>query len=241
MKKYLLLLTVILSTVLFVGCQYEDDISEPNYVSLAFKPGGANVGVEIDGSSTYDVKVYSANITNADRQFTVNVDASSTLSSEGYTVPATVTIPGGTNEGVFNVQVSDVNLGVTGKTLQLSLQSEPDLSVGKPFKINVARTCVGKEFVVDFVFDGYASETSWSLTDDTGAVLVEQGGYSDDTPTASKSLCLSPGTYTFTVKDAYGDGLTYPNLGSVTLSYAGNELAVIPGDFGAEASVEVSF
>jgi hypothetical protein len=239
MKKYLIILIAVVSMSLFTGCEADQEYIPLNYVT--FESGSLNAGVDVGGTATYDVVVYTANITGSDRQFAVNVDASSTLSSEGYTIPSSVTIPGGSNEGVISVQVSDVNLGVTGKTLQLSLQSEPDLSVGKPFKINVARTCVGKEFVVDFVFDGYASETSWSLTDDTGAVLVEQGGYSDDTPTASKSLCLSPGTYTFTVKDSYGDGLTYPNLGSVTLSYAGNELAVIPGDFGAETSVEVTF
>ena len=239
MKKYLIILIAVVSMSIFTGCEADEEFTQLNYVT--FETGSLNAGVEVGGTATYDVTVYTANITDSDRQFAVNADASSTLSSEGYTIPSSVTIPGGSNEGVISVQVSDVDLGVIGKTLQLSLQSEPDLSVGKPIKINVARTCVGKEFVVDFVFDGYASETSWSLTDDTGAVLVEQGGYSDDTPTASKSLCLSQGTYTFTVIDAYGDGLTYPNLGSVTLSYAGNELAVIPGDFGAETSVEVTF
>ncbi len=241
MKKYLLLLTVMLSTVLFVGCQYEDDISEPNYVSLEFKKGGANVGVDIGGTSSYDVMVYSANITDSDREFSVNVDASSTLSAEAYTVPATVTIPGGSNEGVISVQVSDVNLGLSGKKLLLNIKSEAGLSVGSPFQINVSRTCVGKEFVVAFVFDGYASETSWSLADASGTVLVEGGGYADGAATASKSLCLDQGTYTFNVYDLYGDGLTYPNLGSVTLTYAGNEIAFIPGDFGEGTSVEITF
>jgi hypothetical protein len=241
MKKYLLLLTVLFSTVLFVGCQYEDDISEPNYVSLEFKKGGANVGVDIGSTSNYDVMVYTANIMNSDREFSVNVDASSTLISEAYSVPATVTIPGGTNEGVFNVQVSDVNLGLAGKKLLLNIKKEAGFSVGTPFQINVSRTCVGKEFVVDFAFDGYASETSWSLEDASGTVLIEGGGFADGDATASKSLCLDQGTYTFNVNDAYGDGMTYPNLGSVTLSYAGNELVVIPGDFGEGTSVEVTF
>lgn len=243
MKKYLLLLTVLFSTVLFVGCQYDDDISEPNYVSLEFKKGGANVGVDIGGSASYDVMVYSANTSNSDREFSVNVDVSSTLSAEAYTVPATVTIPGGSNEGMFSVQVSDVDLGLTGKKLLLNIEKEAGLSVGTPFQINVSRTCVGKEFVVAFVFDGYASETSWSIADASGTVLVSvaAGTYKDGDATASKSLCLDQGTYTFSVKDVYEDGLTYPNEGSVTLSYAGNELVVIPGNFDAGTSVEVTF
>jgi predicted component of type VI protein secretion system len=243
MKKYLMLLTVALSTMLFVGCQYDDDMVPPNYVSLEFKPGGANVGVEIDGTSTYEVKVYAANISNVDRQFSIVVDASSTLGAEAYSVPTTVTIPGGTNEASFTVQASDKNLGISGKKLVLNVQNEAGLSVGQNLQLNVFRTCVGKEFVVDFVFDGYASETSWTLSDSNGTVLVNVKAktYKDGTASVSKSLCLDPGTYTFTVKDSFGDGLTYPNLGSVTLSYAGNELVVIPGDFDAETSVDVTF
>lgn len=229
----------VVSMPLFTGCESEGEFPPLNYVT--FETGPLNVGVEVGGSTTEDVTVYSANITNSDRQFTINVDASSTLSSEAYTVPTTVTIPGGTNEGVINVQVSDVDLGLAGKTLLLNIKSEADLSVGSAFQINVSRTCVGKEFVVDFVFDGYASETSWSITDDAGAVVIEGGGYTDGTATASKSLCLGQGTYTFTVNDEYGDGLTYPNVGSVTLSYAGNELITIPGDFGESTSVEITF
>ena len=49
--------------------------------------------------------------------------------------------------------------------------------------------------------------------------------------------CINQGIYTFTVFDVYGDGLTWPTEGSVTLLYGGQVIAVIPGDFGDEASV----
>ena len=241
MNKFIYTLIAAVSLSLFSSCDYEDDFENPNYVS--FSENSANVGVDVGGSSTYDVTVYAANVTGADRQVGVVVEDATTLAASGYTVPSTVTIPAGSNEAVLNVEVSDVDLGLTGKSLVLSLQEDAALSTGENLEIGVNRTCVGKEFVVDFVFDGYASETSWSIADADGNVLVSVPAttYDDGTETASRSLCLSQGDYTFTVGDSFGDGLTYPNLGSVTLSYAGTVLTTIDGAFDEGTSVEVSF
>lgn len=228
------------SLSLFTGCSYDDDYSPPNYVTFE-RDNSVDVGVDIDGSNTHEVTVYTANITGQDRTFDVEVGEASTLDASAYNVPATVTVPGGTNQGTFSVEVSDVNLGLTGKNLVLNLNETSELSTGDSYEINVTRTCVGREFVIDFDFDGYASEMDYTIEDAEGNVLVTGGGYDDGTPTASRSLCLDQGTYTFTVTDAYGDGLTYPETGSITLSYAGDELVVIPGDYGAGTSVEVTF
>lgn len=240
MKKYFLMMLMVVSTTLFVGCQYDDNIEPPNYVTFE-RNRTANVGVDIGSKSTHTVTVYTANITSNDRTFDLMVNDLSTLDAAGYTIPATVTIPGGTNQGTFTVEVADMNLGLTGKKLIIDLAKSSELSAGGSYTINVSRTCVGKEFVINFKFDGYASEISWTLKDAAGVVLVTGGGYKDGAATASRTLCLDKGTYTFTVKDSYGDGLTYPNLGSITISYAGEELEVIGGDFGSETSVEVTF
>lgn len=241
-KHFLKLFVVLLSLGLATSCDYDDDFENPDYVSLQFAPAaGQNVGVEVGGTTNYDVKVYSANITDQDRVFNVNVLPTTTLSSGAYTVPATVTIPGGTNEGTLSISVSDVELGLAGKSLFLGLGSDPSFTTGSPLRINVARVCPGKEFVVAFVFDGYASETSWNLKDSAGATVVSGGGYADGLGSTSRSLCLAQGTYTFTVADSYGDGLTYPNLGSITISYAGSVLETISGDYGEGTSVEITF
>jgi hypothetical protein len=239
MKKYLLLLVATFSMSMFVGCDYDDDYNPPSYA--AFEKSPVNLGVEIGGSTSYDVSVYTADIVNTDRTFDVNIASATTLEAAGYQVPATVTVPAGTNEGVLPIEVSDVNLGLGGKRLELALVPESGITFGGPLRINVNRTCVGTEFVVDIEFDGYASETTWSLADSEGNVLLEVSGFEDGTASASRSLCLDQGTYTFTITDSYGDGLTYPNMGSVTLSYAGEVLAEIPGDFGEGTSVDVTF
>src|SRR5690606_4660605 len=240
MKKQFFLLIMALSLTAFVGCDYDDEFTPPNYVTFE-RVTTANVGVAVGTTSTHTVTVYTGNITSNDRTFDLVANSSSTLEAAGYELPATVTIPGGTNEGTFTVEVADMNLGLAGKKLVINLAESEDLTAGGPYTINVSRTCAGTGFTIDFEFDGYASETTWSLEDAEGNVLVTGGGYTDGTGTASRTLCLDQGTYTFTVMDAYGDGLSYPNVGSVTLSYAGEVLEVIDGDFGAETSVEVTF
>lgn len=238
MKRYIVILVSVFSSALFVGCDYDDTIETPNYVTFE-RNRTANVGVEIGGANTHEITVYTANVAGNDRTFDIEVGSASTLEAAGYEVPATVTVPGGSNEGTFTVEVSDVNLGLAGKKLVLNLKETSELSAGQAYTINVARTCVGKEFVINFIFDDYASEIGWSIKDANGTELVTGGGYTDSTPSASRSLCLDPGTYTFTVTDSYGDGLAEP--GVITLSYAGEVLETIPGDFEEEASVEVTF
>lgn len=241
MNKLIYTLIAAVSLSLFSSCDYDDDMEELNYV--AFGENSAALGVDVGGSSTYSVPVYAGNITGSDRQIEVVIDDATTLAAAGYTVPSTVTIPAGSNEGMLNIEVSDVDLGLTGKSLVLDLKEDAMLSSGEGLSISVNRTCVGKEFVIDFAFDGYASETSWSLTDSDGNVLVSvaAGTYADGTASVSRSLCLSQGDYTFTVGDSFGDGLTYPNLGSITISYAGNVLTTIDGAYDDGTSVEVSF
>jgi hypothetical protein len=231
MKKYLILFISIISFTAFVGCSEDDDIEAPNYV--AFQQG-FNAGVEPGGNATYDVKVYTANITGEDRQFTVNVDPTTTLNASAYTVPSSVTIPGGTNEGTLSISVSDVDLGLEGKRLFLSLGQEPELSTGAPVRINVVNVCPGSEFVIDFVLDAYPGETGYELLDSEGNSVIKV----NSNPGATRSLCLPSGTYTFILRDSYGDGILD---GGATISYAGAVLATLSGDFAAETSVEVSF
>ncbi|MFV9483158.1 hypothetical protein ACNI3T_04930 [Christiangramia sp. ASW11-125] len=233
-KQYLNVIVAVFTLALVVGCDYDEETFEPNFATLQYAPGGQNVGVELGGSTSYDVSVYTGKVLDAAREFTINVGASSTLSPAAYTIPATVTVPAGSNEGTFTVQVSDVDLGLTGKTLNLSLANDGEFSVGSPLTLNVATVCPGKEFVIDFVLDAYPGETGYTLVNAAGETVVSVSG----SPATSRSLCLPSGTYTFTVTDSYGDGIFD---GGVTLTYAGNVLAEIDGDFGAGTSVEISF
>lgn len=236
MKKILILLVAV-SASLFTGCQYDDDLDPPNYITFANR--SASVGVPVDGSSTYEATVYTANVSGESRSF--NIITGGTLGAGGFTVPASVTVPAGSNEATIMVEVSDVGLGVAGKTLTLALEKGPGLSTGSALTLNVARSCPGSALTIAFAFDGYASEVAWSLKDSSGSTIVTGGGYSNGTSSLSRSYCVSRGDYTFEVTDSFGDGLTYPNLGSITISYAGNVITTIDGNYGSGTSVDFSF
>lgn len=240
MKNINKILYVLIAVVAFsfsTSCEIgDDDFSAPNYITFANKV--ENIGVEIGGSTSYDVKVFTANTTGADRTYPVEVASSSTLDAGAYTVPGSVTIPGNSNEGIITIQISDVNIGDTGETLVLNLIDNGDYSTGASATLNVTQVCPTGDFFINFTFDGYGSETTWEVKDANGDVVASGGGYEDGQESASSKLCLDSGDYTFTVFDSYGDGLSYPANGSVTLVYNGAAVGSIEGDFGTEASID---
>lgn len=224
---------IIISVTIFVGCE-SDDFNEPDYVSFQAEP--ASVLVDFGGTASHDVKVYTSNVASADRTFELYADTTTTLPSQAYSFPTSVTVPGGTNEGVFTIELSDTGINPNGDNLIIGFAPREGGFVGDNKVIEVGQFC-DPQLVFDFVFDGYASETTWKVEDAEGNVVLTGGPWSDGTPTASVARCLGPGEYVFTVYDQYGDGLTFPETGSITLTYGGEELAFIPGDFNAETSV----
>ena len=59
--------------------------------------------------------------------------------------------------------------------------------------------------------DAFGSETSWTLRNETGAILYAGGPYTDANPGQGDLLVqswnLEAGCYTFTIEDSYGDGI----------------------------------
>jgi len=55
--------------------------------------------------------------------------------------------------------------------------------------------------------DNYPTETSWKVTDDTGAEVASGNGYSAKHTVYEESFCLGSGAHEFTITDAYGDGM----------------------------------
>lgn len=232
MRKYFKGVLVLVAATVF-GCD-SDDFTEPDYVSFQAEP--ASVLVDFGGTASYDIRVYTGNITSSDRTFELEVESATTLPSEAYSVPSTVTVPGGSNEGILTIELSDSGIDPNGDNLRIGFAPRQSGYVGEDINVAVGQFC-DPQLVFNFVFDGYASETTWIVEDSEGETVLSGGPWSDGTSSASVARCLGPGDYVFTVYDAYGDGLTYPTTGSITLLYGGEELAVIPGNFGAEGSV----
>lgn len=101
----------------------------------------------------------------------------------------------------------------------------------------------GQSVALNLTLDCYGSETSWEVTDSAQNVLYSNLGYSDNTEgLVVENWCLPLGCYTYTIHDAYGDGLdggTFCSTnGSVDIQYAGNSLAGIAtadANFGSQA------
>ncbi len=94
------------------------------------------------------------------------------------------------------------------------------------------------DLTLTITLDNYPEETSWSVT--SGGSTVASGSYSTanaDGSTVTESINgLADGDYTFTINDAYGDGIccSYGN-GSYALSSGGTTIAS-GGSFGSSES-----
>jgi len=235
MKKISFLLLITLSLFIFNSCGDEvDNTEDNNYIS--FESTTYNFGVDLASTSSRDVKVYTTQVSGSDRTFNVKVDLTkSTADPASYTVPATVTIPANSNVGVLPISITDLNVGVSGKKLVLIFEPTEGLLTSAPITLNITQLCQN-QVALKITFDGYASECTWKLFDATNAVLASGSGYKDGAVSTSTAFCLKNGTYTFTIYDSYGDGLSYPNNGNATITYKGVTLVSIVGDFGFQKS-----
>ncbi len=103
--------------------------------------------------------------------------------------------------------------------------------------------CNGTEVTVTITFDNYPEETSWTISNDAGVTVLSGGTYGNqaDGSTYSSTNCLPNDCYTFTINDAYGDGIccSYGN-GSFSVSDASGTL-VSGSSFASSASGDFCF
>ena len=83
------------------------------------------------------------------------------------------------------------------------------------------------ELTVTLVTDDYANETSWTITDDVGNVILQNGNLSDFT-TYTESICVAAGCYTFTINDSFGDGICC-NYGDGSYSISADGIFIANG------------
>jgi len=61
--------------------------------------------------------------------------------------------------------------------------------------------------VVTITTDNYPGETTWTITDADGNLMLSGGPYSNSGTGYSQQTNLCSGCYTFTINDSYGDGI----------------------------------
>jgi len=69
--------------------------------------------------------------------------------------------------------------------------------------------CSQTEVDINFVFDNYPEETSWTITNSAGTTVASGGTYASQADGSSLTIteCLANGCYDFTLNDSYGDGI----------------------------------
>merc|ERR1712060_742507 len=92
--------------------------------------------------------------------------------------------------------------------------------------------CGGVITVLELTTDNYPGETEWYLKNSSGDEICNGSGYSDKNTLYTKSGCLEPDEYTFTITDAYGDGICCSyGSGGYVIKVDGTEV-VNGGEFG---------
>ena len=221
------------SALLFNSCE-EDEKDALNYIS--FEATDFDFGVELDGTTVIDFKVYTANSSSSDRTFNIKIDTeTSTLDSGSYTMPTTVVVPANTNVGLLPISISDINIGEEGEILVIKFIPSEGLYTGDAATLNVKQVCPLNEVNLSITFDDWPDETAWELLDSENNILhsADYDTYIGETD-FSKAFCLPNGIYTFIIYDYYEDG-----TGNYQLIYNDTILAS-GGDFGYTESTTFS-
>ncbi|MGQ1947934.1 hypothetical protein ACT3CD_12635 [Geofilum sp. OHC36d9] len=180
-------------------------------------------------------------VRNGSSEFTLPLTVADTGSY--FNVPESVFFPAGVDTITFDATLKDTAPLETPIGLTLAFDDSllnPYYAESSVYKTEVIiyPPCAFNVVYLNLFFDGYASECTWAITNASDEIVYESEEYADGTESAHHRLCLEDeAVYTFTINDVYGDGLTYPEEGSVTLTYDDEEVFMISGDYGASKSV----
>ena len=98
-------------------------------------------------------------------------------------------------------------------------------------------SCIGDGIpvTVSVTTDTWPGETTWTLADSAGTVLLSGGPYTSSGTTDEQSICLGDGCYTFEILDSFGDGIFDPGGYTLTVDSA---VIASGGAFGTGESIE---
>ncbi|WP_431159025.1 hypothetical protein [Winogradskyella poriferorum] len=212
MKK-ILKLFLIGCLVLSYGCRDEFDTQTPNYI--AFGTNAITETVDVgEGSKTIEVNVYTGNKVGTDRTFNLTTE-NSTAAAAAYSAPSSVVIEAGTNSATVSITVNEAGLTFDFQEIVLEFSPTTDIDTladTASVTINAALLCplaTASNVTIEIDTDNWPDETSWAVTDSSGAVVASGGPYNnpaDDFTTIVVNVTLGAGTYTMTLNDSYGDG-----------------------------------
>ena len=242
-------------SVILVSC--EDDVNDENFLSSSFVSFSYDQTVAMVEGDTevVEVPVFASSASDTDRTMSVYVDESSTLSTDNYSAPSSVTIPAGSTQGMMEVVVTNSpNIGFGGATIVLGMTAMAGVDQPTTFSgsaeagtlevtnnmmtITAKTLCEDNQVIMSFTMDPWPEEVYWWLLDENGDVVASPGAYAQyANPYAGltgeiiEEICIPSGTYTFEIYDDYGDG-----GGAVSVTSGGVTLWSSDGGYGSYAS-----
>jgi endonuclease I len=163
--------------------------------------GGMKARLYVDGYRGYS----SANLVNQWQQITYSYVASAT------------------KDIAMGLRFYDTS-GFDGSEIVYIDYFQPTQATGGTGGGGTGSSCSTNDVTFSLTTDSYASETSWTLTDTSAQEVASGNNYANST-TYTDNYCLDDGDYTFTINDAYGDGIccSFGN-GAYDLSLTGTSL-----------------
>ncbi|WP_299366313.1 DUF1735 domain-containing protein [Winogradskyella sp.] len=217
MKRTLYKILVMLC-LMFVACESETDVvGVSDYNLISFQDDNFNFELNQDGVSTKTITVYNSRTSSSDVTYNLEVlplefngGSGSTIASDYYNVPSSVTIPANERSAQFDVTIIDNSFGSSDR-LVLGFADEDFALNPHPISMPIVIVCPVNELVLDITFDSYAEETSWELYIDinTSPTLIASGsGYDDlDNESIIERICIEDGDFGFVIYDAFSDGI----------------------------------
>lgn len=217
------------------GVRTTDRMGSPGYTSSNYTSsfGGTSSACPVVAGVATLVLGYNSSLT------------SSQVKSILYSTAIDMGPPGDDNEyanGRVNAFGALQAAGGGGPTCSDGVQNgqETGVDCGGPDCPSCPTSCNGTEVTLSITLDNYPEETSWVITNDAGTTVASGGTYgsSPDGSTITENICLADDCYTFTINDAYGDGICcqYGN-GSYTLTNGSTVLAS-GGSFGSSEATD---
>ncbi|WP_323786818.1 hypothetical protein [Psychroserpens sp.] len=236
----------------FMACDQEDaninTIYDGSQVGVGFTTTATSVVIPEEGI-TVTVNVQSTTTSDAARSYNVSVDESSTGMAADYSI-GSLSIPAGSYDGTLDVTFGNFDNLPEAVSFELILNLDlPDgVSVvgSESTTFNYLKKLICNDVTLEIVEDAYADERNWMITDDSdGSIVVQCSDYADcpnGAPSGSIAAAtytynfnLPDGCYTFTITDAFGDGLFDGNItGTYKLSCSIITHAAGEGNFGSE-------
>ncbi|WP_411767401.1 hypothetical protein [Winogradskyella sp. A3E31] len=243
MKNLFKLFTLCVTVVLFQSCE-EDLVVYSGDAFVQLSSSSSASLVENGGESVTITALLSEPQSSA---VTVNFDVSGSAAASRYTLSpgASLSIPAGETSASLTVTPVD-NDDIDGDVdIVLTLSSSSGLPVGVAGEglFNTSRTVTivddnvpCNDLNVQIITDAWGCETSWEITDSTGAVVASEGPLTpcgSGSDTFNTAVTLEDGCYTFTIFDSYGDGQASGSYlvtcGNIVHASGSGQLDTVPG------------